>query len=71
MPRFSDVFVWVGSETKENVVEFYDCRLLKRLGRSEKGSHFPRVVFDVVGMYVMMYDSEGVVHGPYCLTVVE
>ena len=71
MPRFSDVFVWVGTVTNGGIVEFYDCRLLKRIGRHEKGTHFPRVVFDIVGMYVMMYESDGGVHGPYCLTVVE
>ena len=72
MPRFSDVFTWVSAVQEGiDIVRFKDCRLLKRVGRDDKGSHFVEVVFDVVGMYLMMYESDGTVHGPYCLTVSE
>lgn len=72
MPRFSDVFTWVSSTNEvASIVKFYDCRLLKRVGRGDKGTHFVEIVFDVIGMYLMMYESDGTVHGPYCLTVSE
>ncbi len=65
MPRFSDIFVYESCKDRGNgIYVFKKCRLIKRVDAHDKHTAFDEIVFDTLGMYIMIGT-----HGPYCLTV--
>lgn len=69
MPRFSDIFSWSRSEYNKDSYAFYDCFLLKDVQCHKVYKRFDKIIFDIPGMILFLFESNGNVNGPYCLTI--